>query len=403
MTATEAPPTTLALTVPQTTLAKTLKLVDRAIRDKTPQPELACFLLEADPVRLTITGTDLEFGIRARLEANVEASLTLDEHTTGATLCLPARLLSEYVDSLAGGDIVLRQKPGTRTVHLACGRYEANINGMSPEGYPRIFVDVLAADTAVTLPSRTLKRAILDTVFSANHDDDTRPVLASLLVKLAEGALTLAAADGFRLAVRTDPVEALPVESLSLLVPAKTMRELSNLLPDDDTAVEIGVASPQNLVRFAWGDVQVTSRLIEGQFPDYQRIVPTGHTTRLVAPVEDLLQAVKTAMVFSRDNSNIVRLSLTPGESDPEGSVPGQLVVHTTSAEMGDEATELSAAIEGETTEIAFNGRYLRDALEAMKSGEVELWLNGPTTTGLLRPVGRSDYVVLIMPMHVSR
>jgi len=144
----------------------------------------------------------------------------------------------------------------------------------------------------------------------------------------------------------------------------------------------------------------VVSRLIEGQFPDYHRIIPSGYQTRVVVPVNELLQATKTAAVFSRDNSNIVRLAVAPSG---EELVPGRVDVLASSAEMGDNAGQLDGSVEGEETQIAFNVRYLRDALEAVSSGEVALEITGPTSPGLLKPVAGDGHLHVIMPMHVAR
>jgi DNA polymerase-3 subunit beta len=140
--------------------------------------------------------------------------------------------------------------------------------------------------------------------------------------------------------------------------------------------------------------------LIEGQFPDYQRIIPQKYQTRVVLPVSDFLQATKTASVFSRDNSNIVRISATPSGDE---LTPGRVDVNASSAEMGDNSGLLDASVEGDETQIAFNVRYLRDALEAVGSGEVALEITGPTSPGLLKPVATSGNIHVIMPMHVSK
>lgn len=395
MTALAPPTTNLSFTVPQPALTKALKLVDRAISDKTIPPEISCFLLDVEDGSLTITGTDLELAIRAGLPV----PMAID-----GRILLPARLLSEFVDSLNGGDVTLTQKPGTRTVRLVCGRNEANINGMDAEAYPTVYTEELEAPTRVLLPARLLRSCINDTVFSA-ATDDTRPVLSALLVKLVDGTLTMAAADGFRLAVRTEEVGTEDAETFSLLVPAKAMKHLAALLPDTDDPVEIAVATgkgPSNLVRFAWGNVAVISRLIDGQFPDYQRIIPVDSPTRMVVPVGELLEAVKVANVFSRDNSNIVRLDVVPGESDPGGSEPGQVTISATSAEQGDGATQMDAAIEGPAVQISLNGRFVRDVLTAMGTGEIAIELSEPTRPTLLRPVGRTNSFHVVMPMHTQ-
>jgi DNA polymerase-3 subunit beta len=183
-------------------------------------------------------------------------------------------------------------------------------------------------------------------------------------------------------------------------VPARALIELSRILPDVDDPVEIGATPNQNQVMFQYPGLLLVSRLIEGQFPDYQRIIPQSYQTRIVLPVSDFLQATRTASVFSRDNSNIVRISATPSGDE---LAPGRVDVLASSAEMGDNAGQLDGSVEGDEAQIAFNVRYLRDALEAVNGGEVALEITGPTSPGLLKPVATSGHLHVIMPMHVSR
>jgi len=313
------------------------------------------------------------------------------------SVTLPARLLSDFVSTLVGGDVQMSLKPGTKTMQLKCGRYEANINGIDAEDFPQ--VPSVGDGPRSQIPARTLRSAINQVAFAA-ATDETRPVLSGVLMTLDGSELTMAAADGFRLAVRTVEVGDPLSEKLSLLVPARTLIELARIIADSDDPVEIAATPSRNQVMFQYPGLLVVSRLIEGQFPDYQRIIPQSYQTRVVLPVADFLQATKTAAVFSRDNSNIVRLAVAPSG---EELAPGRVDVLSSSAEMGDNAGQLDGSVEGEETQIAFNVRYLRDALEAVSSGEVALEITGPTSPGLLKPVAGAGHLHVIMPMHVSR
>jgi DNA polymerase-3 subunit beta len=215
--------------------------------------------------------------------------------------------------------------------------------------------------------------------------------------------LTLAAADGFRLAVRkVEMPESGP--ELTMIVPAKTLIEVARLLSDDeDEQVAINTTPNGNQVYFAFGKTEITSRLIEGQFPDYERIIPADSKTRVRLSTTDFLRATRAAAVFARDNSNIVRLECSPAE---EGALSGNgsVLVKSTSAEMGDNEGTLDASVDGDDTQIAFNGRYLRDALEAIDTPEVQLKITGPSSPGVIEPAGEPNgYTHVIMPMHVAR
>jgi len=372
----------------QRALAEGLAVVERAVPSKSPLPVLSNILLVTDEGRLKLVANNLEMAISAWVAAEVA-----DE----GAVTLPARLLSDFVSALMGGDVQMALKPGTKTMQLKCGRYEANINGIDAEDFPA--VPSVGDGPRSRIPARTLRAAINQVAFAA-ATDETRPVLSGVLMTIEGDQLTMAAADGFRLAVRTVEVTEPVSEKLSLLVPARTLLELARIIPDSDDPVEIAATPSHNQIMFQYPGLLVVSRLIEGQFPDYQRIIPQSYQTRVVLPVADLLQATKTAAVFSRDNSNIVRLSVAPSG---EELVPGRVEVAASSAEMGDNAGQLDGSVEGEETQIAFNVRYLRDALEAVSGGEVALEITGPTSPGLLKPVAGAGHLHVIMPMHVSK
>jgi DNA polymerase-3 subunit beta len=372
----------------QRALAEGLAVVERAVPSKSPLPVLSNILLVTDDGRLKLVANNLEMAISAWVGAEVA-----DE----GAVTLPARLLSDFVSTLVGGDVQMELKPGTKTMQLKCGRYEANINGIDAEDFPA--VPSVGEGPRSRVPAKTLRSAINQVAFAA-ATDETRPVLSGVLVTLESDQLTMAAADGFRLAVRTVEVAEPVTDKLSLLVPARTLIELARIIADSDDPVEIAATPTRNQVMFQYPGLLVVSRLIEGQFPDYQRIIPQSYQTRVVLPVSDFLQATKTAAVFSRDNSNIVRLAVAPSG---EELVPGRVDVLASSAEMGDNAGQLDGSVEGEETQIAFNVRYLRDALEAVNSGEVALEITGPTSPGLLKPVAGAGHLHVIMPMHVAR
>ncbi len=378
----------MKLVCAQRALAEGLAVVERAVPSKSPLPVLSNILLKTDDGRLKLVANNLEMAISAWVGAEIA-----DE----GAVTLPARLLSDFVSTLVGGDVQMALKPGTKTMQLKCGRYEANVNGIDAEDFPQ--VPSVGDGPRCQIPARVLRSAINQVAFAA-ATDETRPVLSGVLMTLDGTELTMAAADGFRLAVRTVEVGEPLTEKLSLLVPARTLIELARIISDSDDPVEIAATPSRNQVMFQYPGLLVVSRLIEGQFPDYQRIIPQSYQTRVVLPVTDFLQATKTAAVFSRDNSNIVRISVAPSG---EELVPGRVDVLASSAEMGDNAGQLDGSVEGEETQIAFNVRYLRDALEAVNSGEVALEITGPTSPGLLKPVAGAGHLHVIMPMHVSK
>lgn len=376
----------------QENLAEGLAVVGRVVPTRSTLPILSNVLLAAHQGELQLMATNLELAVAHRVPAVMgqEGQITL-----------PARLLTDYVALLDHGQTVaLDLNEKTHKVHLACGRYEANVSGIDAEDFPPI-PDV-SGGVGFTMPANVLKEAIEEVVFAA-ASDDTRPVLAGVLMGLISGQLTLAAADGFRLAVRSVDLTTSSGD-VQMIVPAKTLAEVARLLPGEEgEEVSVSSTTTQNQVRFTFGKTEVTSRLIEGQFPDYQRIIPQETKTRVVLSTADFLRATRAAAVFARDNSNIVRIEMTPAKEEADLAL-GSVLVKSTSAEMGDNEGHLDASVQGDDVQIAFNGRYLRDALEAIDSQQVALQISGPSSPGVIKPVGDPDgYLHVIMPMHVAR
>jgi DNA polymerase-3 subunit beta len=369
-------------------LLEGLNIVGRVVPSKSTLPVLANVLLATDHGRLKLAATNLELAVSCWIGASVASE---------GRVTLPARLLTDFVSSLPDEQIEMSLQPKGLAMRLVCGRYQANIKGIDAEEFPRI--PEVADATTYALPASVLRECIQSVVFAA-APDDTRPVLAGVLFTLRDGALTLAAADGFRLAVRSAELSSMPDEPLSMIVPAKTLAELARLLGDGDEQVAIAATPQRNQVLFRLaGRAEIVSRLIEGQFPDYQKIIPRSHTTRAVLNTAELLRATKAASVFARDNAMIVRLAITPGGDDSLGRVQ----VSATAAEVGDNAGEVDASVEGSEMQIAFNGRYLRDALEAIDAAQVGLEIVGPTNPGVLKPISETNgYLHVIMPMQIN-
>jgi DNA polymerase-3 subunit beta len=367
-----------------------LATVGRVVAPRSTLPVLGNVLLETEGGQLKLAATNLELTVICWVGAKVEEE---------GAITLPARLLADYVGLLSAGE-PLQLELKAKKAHLSCGRFEANISGIDAEEFPAI--PSVSGGINLKIPAPRLKEAIGQVVFAA-APDDSRPVLAGVLMTVSDGKLTLAAADGFRLAVRKVDLGDAAVPDLSIIVPAKALTEVARGLPnDEDVEVEIAVTADQSQVLFRHRQAEVVSRLIEGQFPDFNRIIPRESKTRVTLQTADFLRATKAAQVFARDNSMIVRLSLVPAEGGDEAL--GRVTVAATSAEIGDNTGDVDASVEGEAMQVAFNGRYLRDALEALDAQQAFLEVTGPASPGLIRPAsGPNGYIQVIMPMHVAR
>jgi DNA polymerase-3 subunit beta len=374
----------------QENLAKGLAIVGRAVATRSTLPVLSNILLESDEGRLRLAATNLEVGVNCWIGARVEE----EGRTT-----VPARLLTEFVNSLPSGQIDMELTERTQTLNLKCARYEANIKGIDASEFPDVpTAESINGQNNLYLEAETFKQMIDQVVFAA-ATDESRPILTGVLAKFHQGGLTLAAADGFRLSVSSADVGVDLDEATSTIIPARALAELSRVSVDQEEPIELILTPQRNQILFHLSSADLVSQLIEGTFPDYNQIVPKGHTTRAIVGTQELLKAVKVAFLFARDAANIIRFNIVPGSE----LTPGQIVITGTSAEFGDNVGEIDASIEGDEIEIAFNARYMIDALSVMGTPEVALETSTPSSPGVLRPVGGDDFLCVIMPMHITR
>ena len=232
-----------------------------------------------------------------------------------------------------------------------------------------------ASDPRPAIAQNVLRRALAETAFAA-ASDEARPILTGVLARFEGDQLTLAAADNYRIAVKTIAILD-PVPETSVVVPARALNELARILADVDDPVEVVLAAGKNQILFHLDGIDLVSRLIDGQFPNYQQVVPTSHTTRAVLDREELLRAVRPAALIAHESANIVKLQVS---ADGE---PGITV--SANAEVGDHVGQVEATVEGDGTTIAFNARYLADVLTNVAADQFALELNGPLSPGRLQ------------------
>lgn len=372
----------------QENLAKGLSLVGRAVATKTTLPMASNILLTSDGPRLKLAATNLEIGITTWVGAKVEEQ---------GGVAVPARLLTEFVSSLPEERIDMVLSPRNRTLNLRCARYEANIRGADPDDFPPL--PTVSEEPTTTVDPKALHDAIAQVVFAA-ATDDTRPALAGVLASFEGSTLTLAAADGYRLAVRRLALNSPVAEKVDIIIPARGLQEVGRMALEEEEAVEITVAPSRGQVMFHTTNVDLVSRLIDANFPPYAQIIPPRYTTRVLISTAELQKSVKIASLFARDSANIVRLKLEPGEEELQ---PGRVEISAAATDLGDNASEVDAIVEGTGTQIAFNFKYLMDVLNVVGTNQVALEVTSPSSPGVVKPVGDDDYVHVIMPMHVAR
>jgi DNA polymerase-3 subunit beta len=362
----------------QEDLSRAMSAVGRATSGRTTVPILANVLLETTAGGLRVVATDLELGIRAQIPAEVER---------GGLVTLPARLLAEVVSHLPAAPVELRVEEGSSVAEIRCQRASFELVGMPASDFPR--VPDGEVETLCRLPAALLRTMIRQTLFAASTDE-TRPFLTGVYVAGEGEEVRFVATDGGRLAVRTAPVKV--ARPMSAIVPSKTMHELVRLAGAVDGEVEVGLVDNQMV--FSAGGLRVFSRLVGGQFPNYQQVIPREFKQRVQVGTEKLYQALRRVAITARDSATVVRLAAQEGVLRLSSSTP----------EVGRAWEELEVEASGEPMEVAFNARYLLEALAVLETDEVTLELTGPLSPGALRPVGpvgSEDYVYVVAPVRV--
>jgi len=364
----------------QENLNRGLSIVGRAVATRTTLPITNNVLLATDKSRLKLVATNLEMAISHWIGAKVEEE---------GTITVPARLLTEFISSLPNEKVEISLSPQTKTLGLHCARFEARISGLDAKDFPPI--PKVGEGIITKVGIEDLRRGIGQVEFAAAIEE-SRPVLTGVDAQFDGSLLTLAAADGFRLAVYKLPIATPVKQKTEIIIPARSLRELNRLMADEEEAVEITVNPNKGQALFCLKNTELVSQLVQGTFPNYAQLIPQRYNTRAVVGVSDFLRATRTAAIFARDGSGIVRLVVAQGK----------MTVSARSEELGDDVGEIDATVEGEEAKIAFNGKYLTEVLGVLREAQVALETTSPSSPGVLRPVGVGNYIHVIMPMFVQ-
>lgn len=370
----------------QDNLAKGLSIVSRAVAARSTLPVLGNILLTTDNGRLKLSATNLELSVTCWIGAKIE-----DE----GSLTLPAKTLVDLVNTLPPDTVQVALSARTQAVAIQCGRIKASIKGIDAQEFPAI--PAADIDAAIQLNVEDLRAMIAAVIFAA-ATDEARPILTGVLARIEGNKVTLAASDGFRVAERTAFLSNAVPEPVQAIIPARALAELGRVISADEP-VYMHLPPGRGQVIFHHGSVELVSQLIEGAFPAYQNIIPKSYKTRSVVSTEEFRKACKSSDIIAREAAHTTRLKVKPGEE----LMPGHVTISATAAETGDNLAELDASIEGEAIEIAFNVKYLVDVLGIIDTPNVALETSTSTSPGVIRPVGREDYVYVVMPMHLGK
>lgn len=384
------------VTVQKSTFAESLAIVGRAVASHVHLPVLGNILISKEEGQLRLSATDLTMGVSVWMDAKMDGDIGLT---------LPAKTLTDVVNSFTEPEVTFSVN-GKPEAALKCGTYKGVVKGIEAGEFPNL----PQFDTAggIQLEAATLKEMIRAVAF-ASSVDESRPVLTGVLLQMEGKTISMAATDGFRLALFKTEV-AIPLEKKQLIIPASVLKEVLRILSATKAStVTLYLPSAGSLVVLRLDDsrrIQIVSQLIDGKFPNYQVIIPKGYKTRTIVDAGELLKACKQAGIIAREGSNVVRFHLHPGVDQS-----GKVKLLSTSAETGESEIELDATVEGQELEIAFNVKFLQDALEAIPTKCVVIETNTHKTPATIRPAGREAsptgeeqdaYRYVLMPMHMD-
>jgi len=353
-----------------------VQTVSRAIAGRSAWPILNNVLIRTEDGHLKLTAFDLELG----MECNVPASIEM-----AGAITVPAKLLTEVMATLPEANVQISSDE-QNAVNVKCEKSDYTVLGLPAEEF-RPLPEV--PDThKFQINQGALREMIRQTIFAVSPDE-SRAILTGILLVLNGTEITFVATDTYRLAVRNSTVANASGEA-SCIIPRRALDEVSRLL-DDESEEPITISIADSQIKFLVNGVTIVSRLIEGQFPNFERVIPKDYQKKLTVPCDDFLSKVKRAAIVARENANRVLLRT---EDD-------KLVLTAQSGDVGKAYEELEIVKEGDDLEIAFNAKYLVEFLSVVGSEGIFLEHAGGASAGLMKPVGEEGYMYVLMPMQI--
>jgi DNA polymerase-3 subunit beta len=336
---------------------------------------LSHILISTEKGRIKLSATNLEIGVNYKVGGKVDEE---------GSITIPARLFSELVTQLPSGKLNLETE--NNNIHLKSGDYESHIKGLSADEFP--LIPKIKEAKNFTISAGDLREVIGMVAFAAALDE-IRPVLSGIYFNLTKDNLTLAATDSYRLAEKSIKVKNDQGKNIEVIIPAKSLVELSRLLGDGEG--EVSVYLDNNQVMFETEDFEFISRLVEGKFPDYKQIIPSGYETKALMLAGDFTKIIKIAALFSGENVGSVNLEIKS---------KGKVGATSSSSQVGDSSGACEAEVEGKDTDIVFNSRYILDVLGSLSGNKVILEVSGKLNPGVIRKEDDKSFVYVIMPLR---
>lgn len=368
----------MKLSIKRDELVSKLSIVSRAVSTRAATQALSGVLLTAADGVVTIAATDLDMGLRTSLEAEVEAE---------GTVLLPGRLLAEVVRSLGDSTVEIETREAEHDVEIRSGSSSFHLRVLPAEDFPQL--PKAGEESGVKLPAKALEASI-ELVARAASRDDMRPVLTGVFVNASGAEMTMVATDSYRLAVKRTELENELSGEIEANIPARALRELSRILTAEEAEeATIWLLSNQAVVEA--GSITLTTRLIDGQFPNFRQLLPESYEHDVRLPRGEFLEVARRVSQLAQRNAPL-RLAFEAG----------QLTIAAETPDVGDAKETMPAAFEGEALEIGFNPEFLKEGIESVEGEDVLLRLISPLRPGLLQPVENEDFRYLVMPIRLN-
>lgn len=362
----------------QENLSKGLQTVMHAVPAKSSLPILSNVLISTEGGRLKISATNLETAITTFSGASIEEE--------GSTT-IPARLLKDFITTLPPGSISVQVKD--EILAISSKTTKSKFNGSSAKDFPELPSFPKKIKTLEINPT-VLNDAISVVAFAAGTDT-SRPIFTGIYLNFSKNKLTMTATDGFRLSEKLLDIKG-NVEDFSVVIPAKTVVEVAKIFASSQEPIEFALNQDENLALFRAEDTLIATRILDGAYPDYKKIIPTEHVVKVQFNTLEFTEAVRLTDIFAKEGNNTIKVRF-----DPEGKIK----ITSLSEETGQHESNLLAEVEGELLEIAFNSKYLLDFLNNVKSEKIDFSSNGNIAPCMFIPDSQKNFIHIIMPMQI--
>jgi len=368
----------MKLNILTTNLQNKLSFVNHAISQKSQIPILLNILLETEKDKLKISSTDLEIGIELYIQANIEEE---------GNVTIPAKTFIELINSISEESLTLQTDQ--ETLKVMSKKTKSVFQTIKSDEFPKLYKN--KGQITATFKEDDMRKDFSSIIFAASLDT-TRPALSGVLVKNEEDGFLLVATDGYRLSLKHHKTISNKTNTTTqLIIPARVFRELMSIKEETDE-IKMFTSTESSQVLFSQGETLLIGRLIEGTFPNYEKIIPSDFSTQVLFEREEMQKAVKICSIFARDSANIIKLSFQKN----------QIIVSSQSPQVGENTVTIEAVLKGEENEIAFNAHYLHDVLAGINEKEMIFEMTGPLNPGVFKIKDDNSFLHLIMPVRVQ-